>query len=397
MATRLDADALLDAVALQLPAARVSVRATRRRECAAAAGTTRVRAARHRHLRRRPLLGHHRRPMRRPTSTTSCIRIDGHAMRARCGAAARAADAVVPQHVVVGARRPPTRRCRSTAIMGRAPSTDCSGDAGRLTARRTAPALFCDNETNASGCGVDRSTPYPKDGINDHVVTARDDGQPRRAGTKAACWYDSTCPRRARQSCGCACGCSEPPDEPLGARASTRRWPRRRPRPTSSTRDARAGTRRRRSAVVHAPSARRDAVVEAVLPLRRGRWLDGDPAQPPPPAERTHGPQRGTGGISTTRRHLDARQVGVPVVRGVGPRVPLRRRSRTSTRSSPRSSSSCCAASGTCTPTASCPATSGPSATSTRRSMPGPRCGCSRSTARARLRLPRADASTSCC
>ena len=55
-------------------------------------------------------------------------------------------------------------------------------------------------------------------------------------------------------------------------------------------------------------------------------------------------------------------------------------RSRSSTRSSPRNSSCCSAASGTCIRTASCPRTSGPSTTSTRRCTHGPRGGCSRST-----------------
>ena len=47
------------------------------------------------------------------------------------------------------------------------------------------------------------------------------------------------------------------------------------------------------------------------------------------------------------------------------------------------SSCCCCCASGTCTPTARSRRTSGRSATSTRRCTPGPRCGCSRSTAAA--------------
>ena len=54
------------------------------------------------------------------------------------------------------------------------------------------------------------------------------------------------------------------------------------------------------------------------------RWLDGDPAQPPPPPERLDGPQPRVDAPLQRRRHLDARQVGVSVVRGVGPRVPLR-------------------------------------------------------------------------
>ena len=58
-------------------------------------------------LRRRPLLGHRRRLRegRRRTTRASAL---GPQRRPRGGHAARAAHAVVPQHVVVGPRRPPT-------------------------------------------------------------------------------------------------------------------------------------------------------------------------------------------------------------------------------------------------------------------------------------------------
>ena len=60
------------------------------------------------------------------------------------------------------------------------------------------------------------------------------------------------------------------------------------------------------------------------------------------------------------------------MVRGLGPRLPLRRRSPWSTRSSPRSSSGCCSSSSSSTRTARSPPTSGSSPTSTRRCTPGP-------------------------
>ena len=55
------------------------------------------------------------------------------------------------------------------------------------------------------------------------------------------------------------------------------------------------------------------------------RWLDGDPTQPVPPATRLDRPQLAVATLRVVRHHVDARQVGVPVVRRVGPRVPLRR------------------------------------------------------------------------
>ena len=55
------------------------------------------------------------------------------------------------------------------------------------------------------------------------------------------------------------------------------------------------------------------------------RWLDGDPAGPPAARGPQDGPQRRVAPPEQRRRHLHARQVGVPLVRGVGPGLPLRR------------------------------------------------------------------------
>jgi hypothetical protein len=49
--------------------------------------------------------------------------------------------------------------------------------------------LFCDNETNVPKVfGGAASTPYPKDGINDHVVNGAATVNPELRGTKAAFW-----------------------------------------------------------------------------------------------------------------------------------------------------------------------------------------------------------------
>src|SRR5215470_4291828 len=53
--------------------------------------------------------------------------------------------------------------------------------------------LFCENETNAQRLrGVRGLTPYPKDGINDHVVAGAATVNPAGHGTKAAAWYHLT-------------------------------------------------------------------------------------------------------------------------------------------------------------------------------------------------------------
>ncbi len=53
--------------------------------------------------------------------------------------------------------------------------------------------LFCDNETNAARLwGAANRSPFPKDGINDHVVAGAATVNPGRSGTKAALRYHLT-------------------------------------------------------------------------------------------------------------------------------------------------------------------------------------------------------------
>src|SRR6516164_2278220 len=62
--------------------------------------------------------------------------------------------------------------------------------AGPDPAGRPPSLLFCDNETNIPKLfGGAASTPYPKDGVNDHVVNGAATVNPERRGTKMACWY----------------------------------------------------------------------------------------------------------------------------------------------------------------------------------------------------------------
>ena len=59
--------------------------------------------------------------------------------------------------------------------------------------------VFCNNETNTARLfGVAPITPYPKDGINDHVVHGAATVDPQRRGTKAAWWYHLTVPAGER-------------------------------------------------------------------------------------------------------------------------------------------------------------------------------------------------------
>jgi hypothetical protein len=59
-----------------------------------------------------------------------------------------------------------------------------------LSASGSPTPLFCENETNTQRLfGVPNATPYPKDGINDHVVAGAATVNPEMTGTKAAFNY----------------------------------------------------------------------------------------------------------------------------------------------------------------------------------------------------------------
>ena len=60
----------------------------------------------------------------------------------------------------------------------------------------SSPALlFCENETNDQRLyGVASTTAYPKDGINDHVISGAASVNPEHRGTKCAAWYQVTVP-----------------------------------------------------------------------------------------------------------------------------------------------------------------------------------------------------------
>jgi Glycosyl hydrolase family 63 C-terminal domain len=165
---------------------------------------------------------------------------------------------------------------------------------GRMTlAGSGAPtSLFCDNETNALRLWNTPAPPYPKDGINNHVVAGAATVNPERTGTKAALWYrlevasGETAEIRLRLA---------PEAGELGPA-----W--------AETLAARA----READEFYARLAPAATVDEARI-MRQAfagmlwskqfynydvqRWLEGDPGQPTPPAERL-------GGRNAAWRHL---------------------------------------------------------------------------------------------
>ena len=351
----------------------------RRREPAPRPARPRVRAARHRASSTRTATG------TSPSTTPRRARTTLH-------------PAVGPQRRT-GRGRPlhvlPTLWFRNTWSWGRRRPQAGASSARDGVARRRAPAssagwcwsatagrrpLFCDNETNAErlwGTAGRRRTRRTASATTS--CNGADTVNPDRTGTKAAALVPARRWRRARRP---RSGCASPPIAgDLDADFDRGRCPSASARPTRSTPRC-SGRRSTDEAAMIARQALAGMLwSKQFYHYDVERWLDGDPAGPPPPAGRDRGRNHEWRHLNNADVDLDARHVGVPVVRRVGPGVPLRRARPRRRRSSPRTSCCSCAASGTCTPTASCPPTSGPSATSTRRCTPGPRCGSSRSTA----------------
>ena len=110
---------------------------------------------------------------------------------------------------------------------------------GRTATQPT--ALFCENETNDQRLfGSAPLTPYPKDGINDHVVSGAATVNPERTGTKCAFWYQLTVePGETAEAAAAAAAAREGAAGNGGRPARRRVRPGRSrsggPRPTSST------------------------------------------------------------------------------------------------------------------------------------------------------------------
>jgi hypothetical protein len=160
-------------------------------------------------------------------------------------------------------------------------------------------ALFCENESNAPRVfGSAPTTPYPKDGINDHIVSGASTVNPDGFGTKAALHYRVTLAGGGKAELRLK----------LHKKAAPKSW---------------AGVAFDR--VVAAREADADEFYAAIAPdgttpevmqiLRQScaglvwskqmypynvrRWLNGDPGEPPPPEEHQHGRNSGW-------RHLDS-------------------------------------------------------------------------------------------
>ncbi len=234
-----------------------------------------VRTARHRRLRRRPLLGRVRRVRqgvrrRRPDPD--------HRVQSRAGSshAARAADAAVSQHLELGRHSHEAGRCGRWPARKAAAALSASHEiVGEryLYCEGDVPLLFTENETNNERIfGKPNASPYVKDAFHNYVIHGKQDAvNPERKGTKAAAHYQVTVP---------AGGSSDHSPAPQRCRAgqnrrsvqelSPRPWRRASSEADEFYRRHHARTADRRRGARHAAGAGRNAVDQAVLrPQRR--------------------------------------------------------------------------------------------------------------------------------
>ena len=186
--------------------------------------------------------------------------------------------------------------------------------------------LFTENETNVArlfGANAVNPSPYVKDAFHEYVVRGRSDAvQPDRTGTKAGWRYRLSIPPggevvvRLRLFAE-----SETPAEVVRARIR-RRVRRARARGRALLRLTHPRRADGGGAPRGPPGLCRPSVDEAVLPLRGEGLARRRPRAAPSAGEPQDGAQRRLAAPLQPRRHLHARQMGVPLVRGLGPRVP---------------------------------------------------------------------------
>jgi len=152
--------------------------------------------------------------------------------------------------------------------------------------------LFCDNETNTQLLFDSQPiTPYPKDGIGDHVISGAATVNPAQTGTKCSAWYRLTLDGRQSAELRLRLMPTEAggiPQDSLGADF-----------------DRVLALRQAEADEFYAELTPDAASADEAMILRQasagllwskqlyyydvGRWLGGDPGQPPPPEQRLAG------------------------------------------------------------------------------------------------------------
>ena len=219
-----------------------------------------------------------------PTEVLARITIENHSPRKRCfrcclpcGSATRGGSRAVRRRrcswTGTGSRSS-THGCPATGSMPLPPRRECGRRRCSATTRRTRPDCS----------GRPPVTAYPKDGINDHVVSGADTVNPQHQGTKAAWWYQVTVPGGGRVELRLRLH-RPVPDQT----APPARW-------FDSYFDDVMTDREREADEFYAAIAPAEIGAEPMrvmrqscaglvwskqmYPYRVNRWLDGDPAQP---------------------------------------------------------------------------------------------------------------------
>jgi hypothetical protein len=174
--------------------------------------------------------------------------------------------------------------------------------AGADPAGRPPALLFCENETNTERLfGVPAQTPYPKDGINDHVVGGAATVNPAQRGTKLACWYRFTIAsgdtveirlRLLRDDSDAALDLGAAFEQTLADRESEADAYYQTLRPAGASDDEAAVMRQAFAGMVWSQQFYHYDVE---------RWLDGDPLRPPPASRKS--------GRNADWRHLHNRDI----------------------------------------------------------------------------------------
>ncbi|HEX2317971.1 MAG TPA: hypothetical protein VHJ18_03210 [Streptosporangiaceae bacterium] len=182
----------------------------------------------------------------------------------------------------------------AAAVSVQHPDNDLELLAGPGPDGTTPKLLFCENENNTSLLfACEPITPYPKDGIGDHVIHGAPTVNPSGTGTKCSAWYQLTVAGsdsaelrlRLRPTRG---------DDPLEPRDAL-----------DADFDRVIALRRAEADEFYAELTPPGASADEAMIMRQAfagmlwckqlyyydvaRWLDGDPGQPPPPRERLNG------------------------------------------------------------------------------------------------------------
>ncbi len=258
----------------------------------------------------------------------------GARRRRRCTSCRRCGSATSGPGTPTAAK--PTLTAAADGTAGSRPGTgelgDYTLDVGPAPTAAGRPCCSARTRRTSSGSTArPADTPYPKDGINDHVVVGAPTVNPDGTGTKAAAWYQVTVaaggvgrdpppaagsPTGARAGRGDAgAGESLAPDFEATMRqreaeadefyADLRR--------EGATDDERTGS-----------CARRSPACSGASSTTATTWPAGSTATPAaaPAARARAAAATRLAALRRGRHHVDARSLGVPVVRRLGPRLP---------------------------------------------------------------------------